>query len=56
MKNPTPEPTPNPKVDRLFHHSKWSAELEALRAIVLAFPLTEVIKWRQACYMLDAKT
>lgn len=55
MKPRAPEPTPNPKVDRLFHHSKWCAELEALRAIVLAFPLTEVIKWRQACYMLDGK-
>lgn len=34
-------------------HKTWSAELTALRAILLDCGLTETIKWRQPCYTQD---
>lgn len=45
----------NPNVARLLRESPWHAEFEALRAIVLGFPLAEEIKWGQACYSLAGK-
>jgi len=46
----------NPKVDGLIKKSKkWQEEFETLREIVLDFPLTEEVKWGQACYTLDGK-
>ena len=48
--------TRNPKVDALLRReSRWREEFEALRAIILEFPLNEELKWSQACYTLDAK-
>ena len=48
--------TMNPKVDGLIKKSKkWQEEFETLREIVLDFPLTEEVKWGQACYTLDGK-
>ena len=41
----------NPKVERLLKKSKkWHEEFETLRQIVLTCPLTEEVKWGQACY------
>lgn len=41
----------NPKVDAFFSKAKkWQAEMESLRAIVLASGLTEELKWYQPCY------
>ena len=31
----------------------WQAEMEALRAILLASPLDETFKWRQPCYTFE---
>jgi uncharacterized protein YdeI (YjbR/CyaY-like superfamily) len=46
----------NPKVDSLIKKSKkWQEEFETLRQIVLDSPLTEDVKWGQACYSLDGK-
>jgi uncharacterized protein YdeI (YjbR/CyaY-like superfamily) len=46
----------NAKVDGLFGQAKkWREEFEALRAIALSFPLTEELKWYQACYTLEGK-
>ena len=46
----------NPKVDAVFRQEKrWGEEFEALRAIALEFPLTEDLKWFQACYTLEGK-
>jgi uncharacterized protein YdeI (YjbR/CyaY-like superfamily) len=46
----------NPKVDAIFHQEKkWGEEFEALRAIALEFPLTEDLKWYQACYAYEGK-
>ena len=46
----------NPKVDGLLRKAtKWQAEFETLRAIVLHSPLTEEVKWGQACYTSDGK-
>jgi uncharacterized protein YdeI (YjbR/CyaY-like superfamily) len=46
----------NPKVDGLWKKAKrWHEEFETLREIVLDFPLTEEVKWRQACYTWDGK-
>jgi len=46
----------NPKVDAVLRQSKkWLSEFEALRSIALSFPLTEELKWYQACYTLDGK-
>jgi uncharacterized protein YdeI (YjbR/CyaY-like superfamily) len=41
----------NPKVDWYFKKAKqWREELEKLRAILLACPLTEELKWGKPCY------
>ena len=41
----------NPKVDGLIRKTKkWREEFETLREIVLDLPLTEEVKWGQACY------
>jgi len=41
----------NPKVDGLLKKAnKWQEEFETLREIVLDSPLTEEVKWGQACY------
>ena len=46
----------NPKVDGLLRKAKkWREEFETLREIVLDLPLTEEVKWGQACYTLDGK-
>ncbi|MBV8049567.1 MAG: YdeI/OmpD-associated family protein [Acidobacteriaceae bacterium] len=49
-------PRTNPKVDALLKKAKkWQAEFEKLRTIILEFPLTEEVKWGQACYASDEK-
>jgi uncharacterized protein YdeI (YjbR/CyaY-like superfamily) len=46
----------NPKVDGLLKKAKkWNKEFETLREIVLDSPLTEVVKWGQACYSSDGR-
>lgn len=41
----------NPEVDAFFAKvTSWREELEALRAILLACPVTETFKWRAPCY------
>src|SRR5271170_2028397 len=44
----------NPKVDGLLKKAnKWQAEFETLRELILDSPLTEEVKWGQACYTSD---
>ncbi len=44
----------NPKVDLFISKCKqWQKELEQLRAILRASPLTEELKWYQPCYTFD---
>ncbi|WJS86594.1 YdeI/OmpD-associated family protein [Paracoccus sp. TOH] len=44
----------HPEVDALFDElTDWRQELEALRAILLASPLTEEFKWRSPVYTWD---
>ena len=39
------------RLDRYFRYTKtWRAEKQRLREILLDFPLTEELKWRQPCY------
>ncbi|MGA7381244.1 MAG: DUF1801 domain-containing protein [Terriglobales bacterium] len=46
----------NPKVDSLLKKAKkWQEEFETLRGIVLGSPLTEEVKWGQACYTSDGR-
>ncbi len=46
----------NPNVDRLLKKArKWNEEFETLREIVLELPLSEEVKWGQACYTCDGK-
>ncbi len=46
----------NPKVDGLLRKTKkWQEEFETLREIVLDSPLTEEVKWGQACYASDGR-
>jgi uncharacterized protein YdeI (YjbR/CyaY-like superfamily) len=46
----------NPKVDGLLRKTKkWQEEFETLRQIVLDSPLTEDVKWGQACYASDGR-
>ena len=46
----------NPKVDGLLKKAnKWQEEFETLREIVLGSPLTEEVKWGQACYTSDGR-
>jgi uncharacterized protein YdeI (YjbR/CyaY-like superfamily) len=43
--------TTNPKVDGVLRQAKkWQEEFETLRAIVLACPLSEELKWYRPCY------
>ncbi len=44
----------NPKVDWYFTKAeKWKKESEELRAIILACPLTEELKWGKPCYSFE---
>lgn len=44
----------NPKVDALFDKlTDWRTELEAMRSILLASPLTEEFKWRSPVYTYE---
>src|ERR1043166_4705691 len=44
----------NPKVDAVVtKNSKWLAEGEALRSILLECKLTEELKWYQPCYSFN---
>ena len=46
----------NPKVDAVVRkQTRWRAEFEELRRILLASGLTEELKWGQPCYALDGK-
>jgi uncharacterized protein YdeI (YjbR/CyaY-like superfamily) len=46
----------NPKVDGYLKRAKqWQEETEKLRAIALASPLTEEMKWGKPCYTLEKK-
>jgi len=46
----------NPKVDGLLRKAmNWREEFETLREIVLDHPLTEEVKWGQACYTSGGK-
>jgi uncharacterized protein YdeI (YjbR/CyaY-like superfamily) len=46
----------NPNVDGLLKKAKkWQEEFETLREIVLESPLTEEVKWGQACYTSDGR-
>jgi uncharacterized protein YdeI (YjbR/CyaY-like superfamily) len=46
----------NPKVDAYISKLKqWREETEKLRAIVLACPVTEELKWGVPCYTFDDK-
>lgn len=46
----------NPKVDGVLRQErKWHEEFEALRTIILHFPLTEELKWFRPCYTLQNK-
>jgi len=46
----------NPKVDRYLSNAKqWQAEMQHLRAIVLACGLTEELKWGKPCYAFENK-
>lgn len=47
---------PNPKIDARFREEhRWHDEFDALRSIVLTFPLVEDLKWYQPCYTLNGK-
>ena len=51
-----PASTPSPDVDAFVRHAKsWRAEIEAVRAIMLASGLDESLKWGKPCYALDGK-
>jgi uncharacterized protein YdeI (YjbR/CyaY-like superfamily) len=44
----------NPKIDAfLARASKWQAEMEQLRAIILQAPLAEELKWGKPCYTFE---
>ena len=44
----------NKKVDAYISKLKtWKAEMEALRAILHEFPLTEELKWGKPCYAFE---
>lgn len=45
-----------PAVDGYIRKNKqWSAELQALRELILAAGLTETVKWRTPCYTFEDK-
>ena len=47
---------PNPKVDAyLARQTRWQPEMSRLRALLLAMPLTEDLKWGEPCYTLAGK-
>jgi|ERR1043165_8949980 uncharacterized protein YdeI (YjbR/CyaY-like superfamily) len=47
---------PNPKVDFFFTKAKaWQEEIKKLRAIALACPVTEELRWGCPCYTSDKK-
>ena len=58
-KSPAPSSNPlgtasNPKVDWYFgKNERWESELRRLRAIALAFPLTEELKWGVPSYTFE---
>jgi len=44
----------NPKVEAYVRNAKqWKEELEALREIILGFPLEEELKWGKPCYSFE---
>jgi uncharacterized protein YdeI (YjbR/CyaY-like superfamily) len=44
----------NPKVDAFLKKAKkWREESAKLRSILLAFPLTEELKWGEPCYTFE---
>jgi len=44
------------QVDAFFKNAKnWQAEFKKLRRILLDFPMTEELKWGQACYASDGR-
>lgn len=46
----------NPKVDAFFAKARtWRDEFLALRAVALACPLAEELKWRWPCYAFDGR-
>ncbi len=46
----------NPKIDEFISKSpQWQAEIQALRAILLACELSEELKWKQPCYTFNKK-
>jgi uncharacterized protein YdeI (YjbR/CyaY-like superfamily) len=46
----------NPKVEAfLKRNGRWQAEMSALRALLLACPVVEDLKWGVPCYTLDGK-
>jgi uncharacterized protein YdeI (YjbR/CyaY-like superfamily) len=47
---------PDPAVDAFLSRApQWRAEMEALRAILLACGLEEALKWGKPCYAVDGK-
>ncbi len=47
---------PNPKVDAYFARlTRWQPEMAHLRAMLLAMPLTEDLKWGEPCYTVSTK-
>ena len=46
----------NPKIDGYIRKSKqWQEELQKLRTILLASPLTEEVKWYHPCYTFEGR-
>ncbi len=46
----------NPKVEVILQkETRWHDEFQALRTMILSFPLKEELKWGQACYTLEGK-
>ena len=46
--------TPDRRIDiYLAKHPDWAAEMAELRRIMLSFPVTETLKWRQPCYTTE---
>lgn len=46
----------DPRVDAYIARAeRWRPEIERLRAVLLATPLVEELKWRQPCYTLAGK-
>lgn len=45
----------HPKVDDFLEKTKWRAEAERLRAVLLGAGLTEEWKWAKPCYSLEGR-